>query len=75
MKNNCYGHNRIRMLHNMINRKVKVAGLREATLFLVEGKKIQLMGNKAMRLFQFGKDPEEFQPGCELDFPLKYRLL
>jgi dipeptidase E len=51
-----------------INRKVKVAGLREATLFLVEGKKIQLMGNKPMRLFEFGKDPVEFQPGENISF-------
>jgi len=49
-----------------MNRKVKVAGLREASLFLVEGEKIQLMGNKPMRLFQFGMEPEEFQPGEDI---------
>ena len=49
-----------------MNRKVKVAGLREASLFLVEGEKIQLMGNRPMRLFQFGKVPEEFQPGEDI---------
>jgi dipeptidase E len=42
---------------------MKVAGLREATLFLVDGKKIELLGNKPMRLFRFGKEPQEFQPG------------
>ena len=51
-----------------INRKVKVAGLREATLFLVDGKKIELLGNKPMRLFRFGKEPEEFQPGENISF-------
>jgi dipeptidase E len=49
-----------------INRKVKVAGLREATLLLVEGKKIQLKGNRPMRLFQFGKEPVEFHPGEDI---------
>jgi dipeptidase E len=49
-----------------INSKVKVAGLREATLLLVEGKKIQLKGNRPMRLFQFGKEPEECQPGEDI---------
>jgi dipeptidase E len=53
-----------------INRKVKVVGLREATLFLVEGKKIELLGNKSMRLFRFGKEPVEFQPGEDISFLL-----
>jgi dipeptidase E len=53
-----------------INRKVMVAGLREATLFQIEGKKIELMGNKPMRLFRFGKEPEEFQPGDDITFLL-----
>jgi dipeptidase E len=48
------------------NRKVKVAGLREATLFLVGGKKIELLGNKPMRVFRFGMDPEEVQPGVNI---------
>ena len=53
-----------------INRKVMVAGLREATLFQIEGGKIELLGNKPMRLFRFGKEPEEFQPGDDLAFLL-----
>jgi len=54
-----------------VNRKIKVAGLREATLFLVDGKKIELLGKKPMRLFRFGKEPVEFQPGSDLNFLLK----
>ena len=51
-----------------INRKVKVAGLREATLFQVEGGKIELIGNKPLRVFRFGKEPQEYQPGEDISF-------
>ena len=54
-----------------INRKVMVAGLREASLFRVEGRKIELLGSRPMRFFRFGKEAEEFQPGVDVSFLLK----
>ena len=54
-----------------INRKMMVAGLREATLFRIEGNKIELLGNRPMRLFRFGKEPEEIQPGENISFLLR----
>jgi dipeptidase E len=54
-----------------VNRDISVVGLREATLLLVKGEKIELLGNKPMRLFRFGNEPEEFQPGSGLGFLLK----
>ena len=54
-----------------INRKIMVTGLREATLFRIEGGKIELLGNKPMRLFRYGKYPEEFQPKENISFLLK----
>ena len=53
-----------------INRKMTVTGLREATLFRIEGGKIELLGNRSMRLFRFGKYPEEIQPGENISFLL-----
>jgi dipeptidase E len=54
-----------------LNTDVVVAGLREATALLVDGNKLQLLGNRPMRLFVAGKDPVEFQPGEEISFLLK----
>ena len=51
-----------------INRNAMVTGLREATLFQIEPGGIQLLGNKPMRLFRFGKEPVEFQPGDDITF-------
>lgn len=51
-----------------VNRDMKVAGLREASLLLVEGKKITLLGKKDLRLFEFGKEPVEFKPNSDLSF-------
>ena len=54
-----------------VNRKVTVAGLREATLFRIEGGTIELLGNRPMRVFRYGKYPEEFQPGENISFLVK----
>jgi len=54
-----------------LNTDVVVVGLREATALLVDGNKLQLLGNRPMRLFVAGKDPVEFQPGDEISFLLK----
>jgi dipeptidase E len=51
-----------------VNRKVTVAGLREGTLFEVEGKSIQLKGNKTCRIFQYGKEAIELAPIDDFSF-------
>jgi len=55
----------------IVNRQMKVVGLREATLLQVEDDKIELKGAHPMRLFQFGKEPLEFDPGSDIGFLLK----
>jgi dipeptidase E len=42
-----------------VNREMTVIGLREATLIQVEGEKYQLKGSRPMRVFRYGKEPEE----------------
>ncbi len=46
---------------------MKVAGLREGCLLQMEGVEMQLVGDKSLRLFQFGKDPVEIAPGVNLN--------
>jgi dipeptidase E len=50
----------------VVNRNMKVLGLREASLLLVEGSKMTLVGSRDLRLFEFGKEPVEFPPGSDL---------
>lgn len=50
----------------VVNREMKVLGLREASLLLVEGSKMTLVGGRDLRLFEFGKEPVEFPPGSDL---------
>jgi dipeptidase E len=54
----------------VINNNVYVAGLREGTLLSVDGSSIQLKGARPMRLFRYGQNPREFNPGDNLDFLL-----
>lgn len=54
-----------------VNREITVVGLREATLLQVEGDELLLKGGRPMRLFRFGEEPQEFQPGADLNFLLK----
>ena len=54
-----------------LNMEVVVVGLREATALLIDGNKMELLGNRSMRLFNSGKEPVEFQPGDEISFLLK----
>lgn len=49
-----------------INRHIKVAGLREASLIEVNGKQARLEGYKPMRWFEYGKEPVEIQPGSDM---------
>ena len=54
-----------------VNRKVKVAGLREGCLFWIEGDSIELKGKKPLRVFSFGQAAREYSEGEPLDFLLR----
>jgi dipeptidase E len=54
-----------------INRDVVVVGLREATALVVDGNSIKLVGARPMRLFGFGHEPREYQPGDDIGFLLR----
>jgi len=53
-----------------VNRNTTIAGLREGCLFWIEGKSIELIGQHPLRIFRFGEEPREFEPGSELSFLL-----
>lgn len=53
------------------NQEITVTGLREASLFWVDGKKMDLMGRKPMRLFRYQQEPVEYEPGSDVSFLLK----
>ena len=50
----------------VVNRKMKVLGLREASLFFVEGNMMKLLGSRDLRVFEFGKEPLELPPGSDV---------
>ena len=50
---------------------VPVLGLREGCMLRVSGTTMQLRGTTNARLFRQGKEPEEFQPPCDLSFLLE----
>jgi len=56
-----------------VNREIFVAGLREGTMFLLEGKKLSLIGPRNARIFRHGNEPLEIEPGSDLSFLLKKR--
>ncbi len=53
-----------------VNREVVVAGLREGCLLKVTGNEMKLEGSRSMRVFRFGKDPEEYSAEENLNFLL-----
>lgn len=53
-----------------VNRDMKVAGLREASLLYVDGQTVKLMGSRKLRLFEYGKEPVEFELNSDLSFLL-----
>ena len=56
-----------------VNRDIFVAGLREGTMFLLEGKKLSLIGPRNTRIFGYGSEPIEVVPGGDLSFLLNKR--
>ena len=54
-----------------MNRDIYVVGLREATLLLVEGNSIKLVGKRPIRLFKFGQEPKEFISDMDINYLLK----
>lgn len=55
----------------IMNPKMKVVGLREGCLLLVENDDLQLMGSHSMRYFEHNHQPLEFEPGSDIRFLLK----
>ncbi len=56
-----------------VNREVFVAGLREGTMFLIEGNRLSLIGPRNARIFRYGIEPQEAAPGSDLSFLLGKR--
>ena len=52
----------------IVNRNTKVVGLREGCLLLLKDNVLQLIGNRSIRLFQYGKAPIELEPGADLSY-------
>lgn len=50
----------------VVNRHMKVLGLREASMLVVEGNKMDLIGSRDLRLFEFGKEPKEYPAGSDM---------
>jgi len=60
---------RIREFH--LSNQVPVLGIREGAWLSVEAPHVELGGLAGARLFQRGKEPEEYEPGASLDFLLR----
>jgi dipeptidase E len=54
----------------MVNPETTVVGLREASALQTEGRKMQLLGTRPMRIFQQGIEPREVDPGTDISFLL-----
>lgn len=54
-----------------VNRDLYVVGLREACLLLMQDQHLQLVGAHPMRIFRYGQEPYEVNPGESLDFLFK----
>ncbi|MCD6112980.1 MAG: dipeptidase PepE [Bacteroidales bacterium] len=54
-----------------VNTDIYVVGLREATLLLYNNNSIELKGKRPMRLFKYGEETKEFEPGSDIDFLLR----
>ena len=54
-----------------VNRDVYVAGLREGCMFVVEGDKMSIIGQRNLRLFKYGEETREIAPTEDFSFLLK----
>ena len=54
-----------------VNREVYVAGLREGCMFVVEGDKMRIIGQRNLRLFKYGEETREIAPTEDFTFLLK----
>lgn len=54
-----------------VNRDVYVAGLREGCMFVVEGEKMTIIGQRNLRLFKYGEETREIAPTEDFTFLLK----
>lgn len=54
----------------VIKKDIVVAGLREASLLELENGKLTLKGYKKLRLFRFGQETQEIEPGADLSYLL-----
>lgn len=51
-----------------VNKNIYVLGLREGTMLDVKNNHIELIGPRPARIFKFGQEPVEIQPGGDFDF-------
>jgi dipeptidase E len=54
-----------------INRDVYVVGLRESTMLLLEEKELSLVGNRTVRIFHYGQEPQELTSKDDFSFLLQ----
>lgn len=53
-----------------VNKDTTVLGLREGTMLKIKNTKIELIGPRPARIFNFGQDAKEVEPGGDLGFLL-----
>ncbi len=58
-----------------VNREVYVAGLREGCMFVVEGDKMRIVGQRNLRLFKYGEETREIAPTEDFTFLLKKPMI
>lgn len=51
-----------------LNQNITVAGLREGTMFLINGSDIKLIGKRSCRIFSYGKSPKELNNTNDFSF-------
>ncbi len=55
----------------VLNHDIYIAGLREGTMFVVEGEKMTMIGKRNLRLFKYGTEPQEIEADADFSFLLK----
>ncbi|MBN2638428.1 MAG: dipeptidase PepE [Bacteroidales bacterium] len=54
----------------IVNKNTKVVGLREGCLLSVKDGKLKIIGSKSLRVFEYGQEPKEIDPGQDISFLL-----